>query len=956
MKKTLFLILFTCYGLLAGAQHLWLPVGQAPDGYVRVLCHDAVNNTLYAGGAFTHIGGTAANYVAKFDGKNWTALGSGLNDMPSCMVLNGTKLYVGGSFTQANGATANNIAVWDTVSKTWSTLGGGMDGTINTLAFYNNELYAGGSFRTAGGNSISNIAKWNGSAWESVGGGLGESGEEVYCLYVYHNELYAGGSFFSADGGNIVVSFFARWDGSNWNAVDGDKGVDYSVKTMTEMNNDLYVGGEFYTLDPNGANIPSRAIAKWNGTNWSTIGEHTSNDVYTLYNDGANLNMGGSFTVTPTESPANRIAWYTGSVWGAYGAGFNNGEVYAIQNFKGTLFAGGTFAQSGGKNVASLAKWCDITGTINASSSTICLGSTVTLSSSGGTSYSWSTNESSSVITATPTSTTTYTVNISKALCTDTKTVTVSVYSIPTLTISPNQTICNGSTLSLSASGASSYLWSTGATTSSLVVASLSTTTTYTVVGTNGGLCSSTGSVTITVNALPNPIAGQDYMICNGDMVTLNGSGNGTYSWSPTTGLSCTTCAQPVASPTTNTSYTLTVTSPSCGSASDVADIVVGTSASLIVSPDVTICSGNSTTLSANGVGIYSWSPATGLSCTSCANPVANPTSTTGYVVTLTTAHCGSATKTVTVTVDNLVPVISGSNTICSGNTTTLSASGGDSYLWSTNESTSAIEISPTASAAYTVTVTNEHSCTANATYSVTVYELPTLVISGSNTICAGSSTTLTASGGDTYLWGTGETSTTIVVSPTVSSSYTVTAYNSHSCSTRAGYGVTVNALPTVSVTAVDASCSTCCDGSAFVITSGSSPFRYYWSNGQTTSAIQSLCEGTYTICVTDNYSCQVCSTVTVSSTTGIHSVSSENPSLRLYPNPFTDITTIEFGSMISHIKLSLTDVFGNVVYAESISNTDKFIFHKGDLPTGIYFLRATMNDGNIKTGKLIIE
>src|SRR5207245_150179 len=117
---------------------------------------------LYAGGAFTTAGGTAANYVAKWNGSNWTALGSGLNDGVYALAVSGSGVYAGGAFTAAGGSAADSIAKWN--GSSWSALGSGMGGgifapSVHALALSGPDLYAGGQFTTAGGKVSGSIAR-----------------------------------------------------------------------------------------------------------------------------------------------------------------------------------------------------------------------------------------------------------------------------------------------------------------------------------------------------------------------------------------------------------------------------------------------------------------------------------------------------------------------------------------------------------------------------------------------------------------------------------------------------------------------------------------------------------------------------------------------------------------------------------------------------------------------------
>ena len=136
---------------------------------------------------------------------------------------------------------------------------------------------------------------------------------------------------------------------------------------------------------------------------------------------------------------------------------------------------------------------------------------------------------------------------------------------------------------------------------------------------------------------------------------------------------------------------------------------------------------------------------------------------------------------------------VTGTNTICAGQSTTFTASGGASYRWNTGATTAPITVTPAANTTYTVTVTNAAGCTATASRTVTVNPLPTASISGTTTVCATSSTALTASGGSSYSWSTGAGTTAINVSPAANTTYTVTVSSAAGCTATANATVTVN-------------------------------------------------------------------------------------------------------------------------------------------------------------------
>jgi gliding motility-associated-like protein len=188
---------------------------------------------------------------------------------------------------------------------------------------------------------------------------------------------------------------------------------------------------------------------------------------------------------------------------------------------------------------------------------TICVGQSATLSATGGISYLWSNGATTSTISVAPGTTKTYTLAVSNGKCIKDTTVTVNVNNPPTITITPDQKVCQGSSVTLTAtSTGSSYLWSNGATTSSITVTPTSTTT-YTVTSSNG--CPTKDSTEVFV-LTPALTACCDTTIISGDTVTINAYGDVSYIWSPSTSLSCSTCPNPVASPTVTTTYTVVST------------------------------------------------------------------------------------------------------------------------------------------------------------------------------------------------------------------------------------------------------------------------------------------------------------------------------------------------------------------------------------------------------------
>ncbi|MDC0092515.1 hypothetical protein OAI30_00005, partial [bacterium] len=220
-----------------------------------------------------------------------------------------------------------------------------------------------------------------------------------------------------------------------------------------------------------------------------------------------------------------------------------------------------------------------------------------------------------------------------------------------------------------------------------------------------------------------------------------------------------------------------------------------------------------------------------------------------------------------TVTVNSLPTIgISGNNTICPGESTTLTPSGGVSYVWSPGGETSTLlPVSPTSDTSYSVLGTDANGCSNNSTpFTVTVNSLPTIGISGNNTICLAESTTLTAAGAVSYIWSPGgQTTPTISVSPTSDTSYSVIGTDANGCSNNsAPFTVTVNSLPTIGVTGN----LIICEGQTTTLTA-SGALRYDWGSGFTTVAaldVTPSASTNYTVIGEDSNNCLASASVQV--------------------------------------------------------------------------------------------
>ena len=339
----------------------WMSMGgmAGANGPVYATVVDGSGN-LYIGGAFSAVGNAYAANIAEWNGRTWSALGSGVNNPVYALTASGSKIYAGGLFSNAGGNPAVGVAQWNgsqwsalypsgfgskpigsvfalAVSGStlysgglfsnpgyansyiaqwngtnWSQLGLGLNGTVSALAASGGNLYAGGNFTTAGGNAANYIAQWNGSNWSALGSGMNSS---VLALAVSGNTVYAGGNFTNAGGG--AANYIGQWNGSNWSAISS--GMNNSVDALAVAGGALYAGGRFTSAGGNGA---ASHLAQWNGTNWLAVGSDMNNTVYALAASGSTLYVGGQFQVG-SGSAANFVEQWNGTNWSALGPGMN---------------------------------------------------------------------------------------------------------------------------------------------------------------------------------------------------------------------------------------------------------------------------------------------------------------------------------------------------------------------------------------------------------------------------------------------------------------------------------------------------------------------------------------------------------------------------------------------------------------------------------------------------------
>ena len=379
----------------------WAPLGDngAGNGSLNqmVWAVGVRGPQVYVGGNFTDVNnkGTVipqADYIAEWDGSNWSALGGNgagngsLNGAVWSISVSDFVTYIGGNFTNVNNkgtvlGAADYVAIWD--GSNWSALGsngagnGSLNGPVNALFTRGTGVFAGGSFTNVNNHGTvipqaDYVAEWDGTNWSAMGGngaGNGSLNGLVDAIAISGSNIYVGGEFTNVNNNGSILTaadYIARWDGSNWSALGNNGAGNGSLNSFAEAiavnGSDVYVGGDFTNVNNQGTVLGAADyIAKWDGSNWSALGSNGAGNgalnaaVFSLAVNGNQLFVGGTFTVVNNKGTVlgagYKIARWNGSNWFAVGhgaslsAGSINGQVNALaplgESVYGVYAAGG---------------------------------------------------------------------------------------------------------------------------------------------------------------------------------------------------------------------------------------------------------------------------------------------------------------------------------------------------------------------------------------------------------------------------------------------------------------------------------------------------------------------------------------------------------------------------------------------------------------------------------------
>lgn len=539
-------------------------------------------------------------------------------------------------------------------------------------------------------------------------------------------------------------------------------------------------------------------------------------------------NENGSFTInssggqSPYEYSLNNGPYITGNNVTGVGAGLNS---IKVKDANGCLSSDVsiTITNTGG-----------YPSSITADSE-ICLGDTKTLNlivPVSGVTYTW--NNGLGAATqhiVSPTSTTTYNVVVTDGTCVKNETTTVTVNPLPSVSANASSvSICAGDNLTLTGSGASTYVWDNSVSDGIAFVPN--TTKTYTVTGTDGNSCVKTSNITVTVNTLPTIVANANSSsICIGDNLVLTGGGASTYVWdnSVSDGVPF--------SPGSTTTYSVTGTDGNgCIDVGSISVVVNQLPTIVASSTKDSVCVGSNVTLTASGGATYSWN-------NGVVNGVAfSPTTANTYTVTGTDVN-GCVNQDM-INLESLPsPTVSMSLsevTLCKDETVNVSVSGASSYSWVTNDITS------------NITLTYPESFDSLSVFGIdaigrcsTYYAIPfnqsnmETTITPGFSLCIGDQASVAVSNlggiGLEYEWDNGlSNANSHLISPSTPTVYNVVVTDVYGCDDTLSTNIDVIASPNLTLSTN--SIVFCPGDSESIIASGAD--EYLWNTGDTLSTL----------------------------------------------------------------------------------------------------------------------
>ncbi|MBL7765945.1 MAG: PKD domain-containing protein [Chitinophagaceae bacterium] len=588
--------------------------------------------------------------------------------------------------------------------------------------------------------------------------------------------------------------------------------------------------------------------------------------------------------------------------------------------------------------------------TATASEDTLCAGQSTILTAVGTASnYTWSNgviNNQAFI----PGSTQTYTLTGSNGICANHDSIEVVVHALPSInvsTVNPNDTVCSGTAVTLSASGANTYTWNGPQVINNGIPFNAINSGIYTVTGTDANLCSNTASKLITVHTLPIVAVASvlpNDSVCKNTLVTMNGSGAQTYLWNGPQAVSNNIPFVAISGGT----YTITgVDANACSNTAtlfltvhNLPNVSVAS-----VTPNDTVCQGTQLTLSGGGAINYSWSGPQVIT-----NAIPFSVNTAGvYTLTGTDANLCSNTAVQAIQVNNLpsvnVSLVTPNDTVCQGTMLTLAGSGALNYVWNGPQSISNnIPFSAMNGGVYQVTGTDANLCSNSSSVNITVNPLPVFTLGSDTSICEGTHTVLSQPFSlASVIWNDNSSADTLLVNQ--GGQYWC-AVTQNGCTYTDSIDIAIDSLPiahfgySISNSEIDVT-----DSSKFA-----QSILWKFGDGATANVPNAShiysANGNYTVTMIVTNDCGSDSvSVDIKIITGL--TEQEIQYVSVYPNPSTGQFYIDLKTLNrDEISISLVDLKGAMIFRKNYSNPDQILhLDAGAFSAGTYLLRIASGD-----------
>ena len=434
----------------------------------------------------------------------------------------------------------------------------------------------------------------------------------------------------------------------------------------------------------------------------------------------------------------------------------------------------------------------------------------------------------------------------------------------------------------------------------------------------------------------------QNQTICAGFGTTLTATGSGTLNWfatpssTPVLGTG-TTFTTPILAQGT---YSYYVEAYTCSGGPRTEITVTVNPSPTITATSGTICPGGTLNLNPVGGVTYTFNPN---------GPIVTPSITSSFTITGTgTNGCVGSPVVITVTVLPSPTITVNSGSICLGQTFTLVPSGAVSYTYSGGSAT----VTPVTTTTYYVTGDAGGCVSQNPAVSVvTVGMVPSVTVTGPGSMCQGQTINLQAFGAPNYSWSTGAITSTIAVSPTTTTNYSIVGTGTNGCGGSTVIKIViVNSNPNVTISSAS---TVMCRGESMLLTANSAD-TYSWSNGALTPTIviSPTTNVSYTVTGTNTLTgCVNTKTISISVNvcTGIEQTTLSGNEFKLYPNPNSGEFFVEVSQST---EFKVFNSLGQIVI-EKLLTEGKNEINFSSVAKGVYFVQLK-TENKIKTIKII--